>query len=108
MIREISVNTVQQKVEALLSESAYRLPQDYLVAMAVAKEREISALGDNMLTMLLDNAAYAEAERIPTCQDTGMAILHLAVGQDVHFVDGDLNEALHKGVERAYQDCASP
>ncbi len=104
MIRQISVNRVQDAVRDLLIELAYRLPADYLAAMHVAREEEPSSLGGDILTMLLDNAAYAEAERIPTCQDTGMAILFLEVGQDVHFCDGDLNQALHAAVEEAYRD----
>lgn len=54
--------------------------------------------------MLQENSAYAEAEQIPTCQDTGMAIISLEVGQDVHFVEGDLNTALEDGVRDAYQN----
>jgi len=102
-IRSISVQQVQEIVRKLLLHSAYKLPADYLNAMQVAREREISSLGVNIITMILDNADYAEAEKIPTCQDTGMAILHLSVGQNVHFTDGDLNQALHDAVAEAYQ-----
>jgi len=79
-IRIISVQQVQEIVRNLLLQSAYKLPADYLDAMQTAREYEVSSLGGNIITMILDNADYAEAEKIPTCQDTGMAILHLTVG----------------------------
>ncbi len=104
MPRTLSVQLVGEKVRELLTASAYTLPADYLAALQAARERELSPLGGNVLTMLIDNAAYAEAERIPTCQDTGMALLFLEVGQDVHFVDGFLGAALHEAVAAAYGD----
>jgi fumarate hydratase subunit alpha len=104
MIRHLPVSSVKKAVRALLIESAYRLPADYLAAMQRARELEFSPLGGDILTMLIDNAAYAESEHIPTCQDTGMAILFLEIGQDVHFCDGDLSVALQTAVEEAYRD----
>jgi len=102
MIREIQVSTVQSAVQELIEDAAYSLPDDYLAAMAVAQERERSAIGRSLILMLRDNAAYASAERIPTCQDTGMAILWLEVGQDVHLTGGDINVALQTAVRKAY------
>jgi fumarate hydratase subunit alpha len=102
MIREIQVSTVQSAVQELIEEAAYSLPDDYLMAMAEAQERERSAIGQSIILMLRENAAYASAERIPTCQDTGMAILWLEVGQDVHFTGGDINVALESAVREAY------
>lgn len=103
MIREIRVDTVQAAVIGLIEESAYSLPDDYLAAMAEAQEREGSEVGRSIILMLRDNAAYASAERIPTCQDTGMAIIWLEVGQDIHFTGGDINVALETAVREAYQ-----
>ncbi len=103
MIREIHVNALQSAIRELIEESAYSLPDDYLAAMAEAQKRERSAVGQLIILMLRDNAAYASAERIPTCQDTGMAILWLEVGQDVHFTGGDINAALETAVREAYK-----
>ena len=103
MVREISVAHLQRKLTALLSEAAYRLPDDYLKALQEAHRREAAVLGRDIITLLLDNAALAEAERLPTCQDTGMAIIFLEVGQDVHFVGGDLHAALNEAVREAYR-----
>jgi len=101
-VREIAVQRLEAAVETLIRRSAYHLPDDYLEALAAAQDRENSRLGRNIIGMLRENAAYAEAERIPTCQDTGMAVVHLQMGQDVHFVDGDLEAAIEKGVRQGY------
>ncbi len=103
MIREIPVSQVQTAVEEALTRSVSQLPPDYLQALAVARQQEQSPVGQSILLMLQDNATYAQAEGIPTCQDTGMAILSLTIGQDVHFSGGSLPEALSTAVRNAYQ-----
>ena len=103
MIREILVSEVEQAVQKLLVEAAYRLPEDYLAALRRARDQEVSELGRSILATLLDNADYAALEKIPTCQDTGMVILQLALGQDVHVIGGNLNQALEHAVRMAYQ-----
>ena len=103
MIREISVQTIQTSVRDMIAEATYHLPDDYLTALQAAQQVEQSAIGQSILLTLRDNAAYAQAERIPTCQDTGMAILTLDVGQDVHFTGGSLHDALQTAVRDAYQ-----
>lgn len=103
MIREISVQTIQTRVQEMITEATYHLPDDYLLALQAAQQVEQSAIGQSILLTLRDNAAYAQAERIPTCQDTGMAILTLDVGQDVHFTGGSLQDALQTAVRQAYQ-----
>ncbi|MFQ5578760.1 MAG: fumarate hydratase, partial [Anaerolineae bacterium] len=72
-------------------------------ALRRARQREPSAVGQSVLEVLLDNARYADAEQIPTCQDTGMVIFYLEVGQNVHFSGGDINRALHRAVADAYR-----
>jgi len=104
MVRTISVSEVGQVVEALMIESASKLPCDYINALQTALVVEESAVGRHCISLLLENARYAESEGIPTCQDTGMAILDLAVGQDVHFTGGDLNQVLNRAVQQAYKD----
>lgn len=103
MIREIQVSTVQSTVKKLIEEAAYQLPDDYLQALAQAQQQEESPIGQSIILTLRDNAAYAQAEGIPTCQDTGMAILSLEIGQDIHFTGGDVNDALEAAVREAYQ-----
>lgn len=102
MIRHIPVTLIGEAVQALLTTAAYQLPTDYLAAMQRAQQQERSPLGNQIILMLLDNAAYAQTEQIPTCQDTGMALLYLDIGQEVHFTDGNLTVALHEAVRNAY------
>jgi fumarate hydratase subunit alpha len=103
MIREIQVSIVETAVRELIEEAAYHLPKDYLAAMREAQEQEVSDLGQSIIHTLNRNAAYAKTERVPTCQDTGMAILSLDIGQDVHFSGGSLGEALQSAVREAYR-----
>ncbi|MEM8860963.1 MAG: fumarate hydratase [Chloroflexota bacterium] len=104
MLRQISVEQIQTALRDLIQESAYQLPADYLAAMRAAEAREASKTGRIMLNTLLENANYAAQAQIPTCQDTGMAIVMLEVGQDVHFVDGLLHDAIQAGVKDGYAD----
>jgi fumarate hydratase subunit alpha len=102
MIREIHVDKVQSAVKNLIEEAAYLLPEDYLDALEEAQQLEQSPVGQSIILMLRDNADYSQKERIPTCQDTGMAIISLAIGQDVHFTGGDLKSSLESAVREAY------
>lgn len=102
MIREIHVDDVQTAIEKLIEKAAYQLPSDYLQALADAQEREQSTVGQSIIMMLRENATYAQTEHIPTCQDTGMAILSVEIGQDVHLIGGDISTALESAVRNAY------
>ena len=103
-MRTIDVREVRQAVGELLRRSAHSLPADYLDAMRAARRKEHSPTGQEVIELLLENAAYAEAETIPTCQDTGMAILFVEVGQDVHFSGGEIDAALQDATRDAYAD----
>ena len=103
-MRTIDVREVRQAVGELLRRSAHSLPADYLDAMRTARRKEQSPTGQEVIELLLENAAYAEAETIPTCQDTGMAILFVEVGQDVHFSGGEIDAALQDATRDAYAD----
>ena len=72
-------------------------------AVCQARDIETSALAKNALNMILENMDIAEAERMPICQDTGMVIVFIEIGQDVH-VTGNLSDAVHEGVRRGYRD----
>ena len=103
-MRTIDVRDVRQAVGELLRHSAHSLPEDYLEAMRTAGRQERSPTGQEVIELLLENAAYAEAETIPTCQDTGMAILFVEVGQDVHFSGGEIYAALQDATRDACAD----
>ena len=103
-MRTIDVQEVRQSVGELLRRSAHSLPDDYLDAMRTARREERSPTGQEVIELLLENAAYAETETVPTCQDTGMAILFVEVGQDVHFSGGEIDKALQDATRDAYAD----
>ncbi|BCZ90689.1 fumarate hydratase [Thermus thermophilus] len=102
-MRAVPVERVRDAVASLLEEAACRLPRDYLEALEAARAQEESPLGASVLDFLLANARLAEAERVATCQDTGMVVLFLEIGQEVLFTEGDLFTALEEGVRRAYR-----
>jgi len=98
MIREIDVASIREAVANLLVEANYVLPSDVLDALKAAILSEPSPLGRQTLEQLVENYEVAAAERVPVCQDSGVAIVMLDIGQDVHFVGGSLTEAVHEGV----------
>ena len=102
-VREVDVVRVADAVADALATAASRLPPDYLDALAAAGARESTPLAADIIATLLENARYAESEAIPTCQDTGMAIVFVELGQDVHLVGGALRDAIDDGVRRAYR-----
>ena len=98
MIREIDVASIREAVARLLVEANYVIPPDILDALKAAVESEPSPLGRQTLEQLVRNYEVAAAERVPVCQDSGVAVVMLDIGQDVHFVGGSLTEAVHAGV----------
>lgn len=103
-LRRVSVARVQEAVAELLREAVSQLPRDYLTALQVAASREESELGRRALRMLLENAQLAQGAGVPTCQDTGIPVLFVEVGQDVHLTGGSVGEALEQAVRQAYRD----
>jgi fumarate hydratase subunit alpha len=80
------------------------LGEDVIQAFDGAMEKEDSPLGVEILKELKENARIAREEKVPICQDTGFAVVFVELGQDVHLVGGNLNEAIHEGVRQGYQD----
>jgi len=104
MIREIDARQVTETVSRLLQEGCYHLSDDVISALRRAGEREESPAARTVLAKLLENAEIAARDEIPLCQDTGMAVVFLEVGQDVHIVGGDLCEAVQEGTRLAYAE----
>jgi len=98
VIREIDVASIRDAVARLLVEANYVIPPDILDALKAAVESEPSLLGRQTLEQLVRNYEGAAADRVPVCQDSGVAVVMLDIGQDVHFVGGSLTEAVHAGV----------
>ena len=103
-MRELPVSAVRDAVRRLFLDINRKIGPDVEAAMRSALEKEVSPAARYALTQLVDNYAAADETGLPLCQDTGMAICFLTVGQDVHFTGGDLNEAVQQGVREAYAE----
>lgn len=103
-MREIDVKKVTETVAEMCIEANHFLTPDMKEALNQAADREKAPLGKKVLEQLQDNLKIAGEDMIPICQDTGMAVLFVEVGQEVHFAGGDLEEALQEGVRRGYTD----
>ena len=103
-MREISVNTVTDVVARLCIEANTHLPKDVKCAIERCRACEDGIIAQGVLDNIIENYNIADRENVPICQDTGMACVFLEIGQDIHFVDGDLREAVDEGVRRGYRD----
>lgn len=102
MTREITSDKIIETVEDLCLEANINLSGDVVDALTKARETEESELGREVLERMLENAEVARQERTPICQDTGLTVLFLEVGQEVTITGADLTAALNEGVRRAY------
>ena len=102
-MREIPVSEITETVARLCIEANIDLGADVEEAFRRMKETEDSPTGKEVLDLLLKNAQIAREERMPICQDTGLAVVFIDVGQDVHFTGGSLEEAFHEGVRQGYE-----
>ena len=103
-MRELNVSQITETVKEMCIEANHVLSPDMKAALLKAKENEESALGKEILTKLEENLAIAKEDMIPICQDTGMAVFFVEVGQDVHLVGGNLEDAINEGVHNGYVD----
>ena len=101
-MREIGADKVAETISGLLQEGCYRLSDDVVNLLKLAYEKEESPPARHALGKLLENAEVAARDEVPLCQDTGMAVVFLELGQDVHIIGGDLYEAIQEGTRRAY------
>lgn len=103
-MREIHVDNVAQAVKEMCISVNYSLSEDMCQSLSCAAAEEKSPLGRQVLQQLEENLVVAKEEKIPICQDTGMAVLFLEVGQEVHFYGGSLEEAINRGVRMGYTE----
>lgn len=103
-MREISVIEIEEKVAELCISANLYLPCDLEDCIKCRACEEKSDVGKNVFTDIVDNINVAREQTIPICQDTGMAVIFLEIGQDVHFDGGSLYEAINKGVAKGYTD----
>jgi len=101
-MREITVQEITDTVARLCMDANYYLPEDVLASLQAAREAEPSPVGKEVLDRILENAEIARREQMPLCQDTGLTVVFLEIGQEVHIVGGGLVEAINEGVRRGY------
>lgn len=101
-MREINVNKITENIREMCIEATHFLTDDMKEALLNAKKNEESPLGRKILDQLEENLDIAGKDMIPICQDTGMAVIFMDIGQDVHFTDGSLEEAINEGVRQGY------
>ncbi len=103
-MREVDIGIITEKVKSLCMEANFDLGKDVLDAFKKAKAKEESPTAREILGQLEENASIARGERVGICQDTGVTVVFVELGQDVHLVGGDLNRAINEGVRQGYQE----
>ena len=101
-MREISCGAIRELVERLCIEAATVLPDDLCRTIHAAREKEESPVGQGILQDIEDNFLLAREKGVPICQDTGMAVVFLELGQEVHITGGSLRDAVNLGVHDGY------
>ena len=104
MIRIIHTDTIIETIAQMCIEANHLLSEDMKQALNEAVEKETSLLGKKILNQLQDNLIIAGEEMIPICQDTGMAVFFIEIGQDVHFDGISLQDAINEGVRKGYKE----
>ena len=103
-MRQINVNEITKHIKEMCIEANHFLSKDMNIALKNAIKTEESALGQKILNQLQENLEISVQDMIPICQDTGMAVIFIEIGQEVHFEGGNLEDAIHEGVRQGYID----
>lgn len=104
MVRSVNVELLTENIKEMCIQANHFLAPDMDKAMRTAHERETKPLAKQILGQLLENLDIAGEDMIPICQDTGMAVVFLRVGQDIHFEGGSVEDAVNEGVRQGYQE----
>ena len=103
-IRVLDIGEITKNIKEMCIEANYFLSEDMKNVFQKAREKEQSPIGKQILNQLDENLMIAEKDNIPICQDTGMAVVFITVGQDVHLTGGNLTDAVNEGVRQGYQE----
>ena len=103
-MREIEASKISDAVKKLVMDANYFIGDDVLNAITTALETETSPTAKEILNMILENHGIAKSEQMPICQDTGVAVFFIELGQDVHIVGGGYEDAINEGVKQGYTD----
>ena len=104
MIRSVNTELLTENIKEMCIQANHYLAPDMEKAMREAYDKESKPLAKQILGQLLENLDIAGEDMIPICQDTGMAVVFLKIGQDVHFEGGSVEEAVNEGVRRGYEE----
>ena len=102
-MREFNVKLVTDAVAKLCIDANYNIPQDVLEKLKFSCENEESPVAKDILTQIIENDILAKETKVPMCQDTGLTVVFLEIGRDVH-LNGDIYEAVQEGVRIGYKD----
>jgi len=103
-MREIEASRIAQEVARLCMEANFELEDDVQKALEKAQKAEESPAGREVLRQIIENSGIARGERMPMCQDTGLAVIFAEVGQDAHITGGGFEEAINEGVRKGYTE----
>lgn len=103
-MREIEASVITEEVSKMCMKANYVLEQDMIDAFRDALEKEESPVGKDILNQLVENMDIAEKEDCPICQDTGVAVFFVELGQDLHIINGSFEDAINEGVRIGYRD----
>ena len=103
-MRELNVSKIEETVRELCIKANLLLPSDMEECIACGAKAEKSPVGQAVFDDIIENIRVAKEEKIPICQDCGMAVVFIDIGQDVHFTGGSLREAIDRGVSRGYTE----
>jgi len=101
-MREIYASEIIEKVTQMCQDSNFELGQDVVQALKAAEKRESDPLAKHVLQQIQENAQIAREEHVPMCQDCGIAVFFVELGQDIHIVDGNITNAINEGVRKGY------
>ena len=103
-MREIQCSKITEVIRKLCIEANEHLPEDVKCAIKTARKEEDGEIAKGILDNIIENYEIADRENVPICQDTGMAVVFMEIGQDVHITGGDLTECVNQGVRQGYTD----
>ncbi|MDY4837546.1 MAG: fumarate hydratase [Lachnospiraceae bacterium] len=103
-MREIQCSKITEVIRKLCIEANEHLPEDVKCAIKTARKEEDGEIAKGILDNIIENYEIADRENVPICQDTGMAVVFMEIGQDVHITGGDLTECVNEGVRQGYID----
>jgi fumarate hydratase subunit alpha len=102
-MRDINCKQITETVSSLFQEGCLYLPEDVLVALKQARDKEESPVAKDVLDKIIENTEVSKREKIPLCQDTGAAVVMLELGQEVHINGGNLDDCINEGVRQGYE-----